>query len=67
MRRVLPGTRHLDRRGVGVADPAHPLDDPLGEQHPELLVVVELRMALEARERRRAARRRSRFGSSASP
>ena len=54
--RVLPGALHLDGRRVRVAAPAHPLDDPLGEEHPDLLVVVELRVPLQAVE---AARRAS--------
>src|SRR6476661_6471283 len=49
--RVLPGAGHLGRAGVGVADAAHPFDDPLREEDPDLLVVLELRMALERRER----------------
>ena len=48
---VLPGARHLGGAGVRVADPAHALDDPLGEEDPDLLVVVELRVPLERRER----------------
>jgi hypothetical protein len=46
--RVLPGARHLDGalvRPVGVA--AHAADDLLREEHPDLLVVVELRVPLE--------------------
>ena len=50
--RVRPRTLHLDGRAVRVARPAHPLDDPLGEEHPDLLVVVELGMTLQRRERR---------------
>ena len=44
---------HLDReiaRGVRVA--AHPANDPLGEREPELLVVTQLRVALQRHERR---------------
>ena len=41
---VAPRSLHLAGGGVGVADPAHPLDDPLGEEDPDLLVVVELGM-----------------------
>ena len=58
--RVLPGARHLDGalvRALGVA--AHAADDPLGEQHPHLFVVLELRMQLERVEARRGAPRRS--------
>ncbi len=51
MVRVRPGTFHLDGSRVGVAGAAHALDDPLREEHPDLLVVVELRMALQRRER----------------
>ena len=47
---VLPGARHLGRARVRVADPAHPLDDPLREEDPDLLVVLELGMPLERRE-----------------
>ena len=36
---------------VGVADPAHALDDPLREEDPDLLVVVELGVPLQRRER----------------
>ena len=39
---------------IGVAPAAHAEDDPLGEEHPDLLVVVELGMPLHLRERRRA-------------
>ena len=49
---VFPGPRHLDRalvRRVGVA--AHATDDPLGEGDPDLLVVLELRMAPDALDR----------------
>ena len=42
-----PGGRHLGRRAAGIASTAHALHDPLGEEHPDLLVVVELRMPLE--------------------
>jgi hypothetical protein len=45
---VFPCTRHLHGalvRALRVA--AHPADDPLGEEHPDLLVVVELRMPLD--------------------
>ena len=52
--RVLPGARHLDRAAVRVADAAHALDDALCEAHPDLLVVVELGMAMEVGERRPA-------------
>ena len=42
--RLRPAPLHLDGGGVGVAGAAHADDDPLGEQHPDLLVVVELGM-----------------------
>ena len=51
MRRVRPAALHLDSGRIGVADTAHPLDDPLGEQHPDLVVVVELGVTLELLER----------------
>ena len=48
--RVLPRTRHLDRALVGVtAVAAHAADDLLREEDPDLLVVVELRMAFQRR------------------
>ena len=49
---MLPGARHLERalvRRVGVA--AHAADDPLGEGNPDLLVVLELGMALDPLDR----------------
>src|SRR4029078_10301953 len=52
VRRVLPGARHLDGAfvgGVGVA--AHAPNDPLGERDPDLLVVLELRVAADALDR----------------
>ena len=39
---VLPGVGHLRGAGVRVADPSHALDDPLGEEDPDLLVMLEL-------------------------
>src|SRR3954454_23232161 len=48
---ALPRAGHLERAGVRVAGAAHPLDDPLREQDPDLLVVVELRVALQRRDR----------------
>src|SRR5436309_3150571 len=46
---VLPGLRHRDGAIVGrVSVAAHPADDPLGECDPDLLVVLELRVALDA-------------------
>ena len=48
---VLPRVRHLGGAGVRVAAAAHSLDDPLREEHPGLLVVLELGMALERLER----------------
>src|SRR5581483_9050699 len=51
--RVAPRALHLHgggiRRGAGAA---HSTDDALGEADPDLLVVVELRMPLEIRDRR---------------
>jgi hypothetical protein len=45
---ALPGARLLDGAVVGtVRVAAHTADDPLGEQHPDLLVVVELGVPLE--------------------
>ena len=45
---VLPGPRHLDRALVGaVGVAAHAADDPLGEGDPDLLVVLELWVALD--------------------
>ena len=61
LRRVLPGASHLDSRLVGTLRvAAHPADDPLREQHPDLLVVIELRMPLD-----RLDRRGARLGSAA--
>ena len=54
VRGVGPPALHLDGGLVRVADAAHAANDPLGEEHPDLLVVVELRVALHLRERRRA-------------
>ena len=51
VRRVRPASLHLDRGRVRVPRAAHADDDPLGEQHPDLLVVVELGMPLHLRER----------------
>ena len=51
---MLPGPRHLDRAAVRVAVAAHALDDALCEAHPDLLVVVELGVAMEVGERRPA-------------
>ena len=48
---TLPRARHLDGARVRVAGAAHPLDDPLGEEDPDLLVVVELGMPLQRRDR----------------
>ena len=49
---VLPGPRHLDRALVGaVGVAAHAADDPLGEGDPDLLVVLELGMALDPLDR----------------
>src|SRR5439155_22412457 len=46
--RVFPGTRPLGRSFVGaIRVAAHAADDLLREEGPDLLVVVELRMALE--------------------
>src|SRR5438105_15651381 len=52
MVRVRPCLRHLDGAVVGrVRIAAHAADDPLRERDPDLLVVVELRMTLERRDR----------------
>ena len=60
---VLPGPRHLDRALVGrVGVAAHAADDPLGERDPDLLVVLELRVAPDALDRRSRAPRRSGTG-----
>ena len=48
---VLPRTCHLGRGGVGIAAAAHAHDDALGEEHPQLLVVVELGVPFERIER----------------
>src|SRR5437764_878275 len=48
---ALPGARHLHRARIRVAGAAQALDDPLREEHPHLLVVVELRVALQRRDR----------------
>jgi hypothetical protein len=49
---VLPRLRHRDRTLVGaVGVAAHAADDPLGERDPDLLVVLELRMALDPLDR----------------
>ena len=48
---ALPGVRHLLRACVRLADAAHADDDSFGEEHPDLLVVVELRSTLERRDR----------------
>src|SRR5205823_14903335 len=54
--RVFPGPGHLDRAFVGaLGSAAHAPDDLLSEQHPDLLVVVELRMPLERRDGMRAS------------
>src|SRR6266480_4033266 len=54
--RVLPGPGHLDCAFVGaLGSAAHAPNDLLGEQHPDLLVVVELRMPLERRDGVRAS------------
>ena len=45
--RVCPRALHLAGGCVGVADAAHALDDALGEANPDLLVVVELGVALQ--------------------
>ena len=46
--------RHLHGAFVGALGvAAHPADDPLREQHPDLLVVVELRMPLDSLDRGR--------------
>src|SRR5205085_1272804 len=49
---VLPGAGHLDGAAVRVAVAAHAFDDALGEEDPDLLVVLELRVALERRKGR---------------
>ena len=54
MNRMRPAPLHLHRCRIGVAPAAHPQDDPLGEEHPDLLVVIQLRMPLHLRERSRA-------------
>ena len=55
---MLPGSRHLDRALVrALRVTAHPADDPLGEEHPDLLVVIELRMAFDRLDRSRASLR----------
>ena len=47
--RMLPGLRHRDSALVGrVRTAAHPADDPLRERDPDLLVVLELRVAPDA-------------------
>src|SRR6266545_4002150 len=48
--RTLPGACHLDCAPIGVADAPHPLDDPLGEEDPYLLVVFQLGMPLQRRD-----------------
>ena len=49
--RMLPGARHLDRTLVGALGvAAHAADDLLREENPDLLVVVELRVAFEGRD-----------------
>ena len=48
---ALPGACHLEGARIRVAGAAHALDDPLGEEHPDLLVVVELRVPLQRRDR----------------
>src|SRR4051795_9420725 len=49
--RVLPCACHLDRAFVGaIGVAAHAADDLLSEEHPNLLVVVELRVPLERRD-----------------
>ena len=52
--RAHPAPLHLGRGPTRVALAAHPDDDPLGEENPDLLVVVELGMALELADRSRA-------------
>ena len=59
MLRLAPGGGHLDGGAARVSAAAHPLHDPLGEEHPDLLVVVELRVPLETPRSQRGAPRRS--------
>src|SRR5215211_1785197 len=49
--RVLPRPHHFGGTGVGVSVPAHSFDDPLREEDPDLLVVVELGVALQLGQR----------------
>src|SRR5262249_16292562 len=51
--RLRPAALHLDGGGVRVALAAHAADDPLREEHPDLLVVIDLRVTLDLGERRR--------------
>ena len=61
VRRLLPTARHLDRALVGaVGVAAHAANDPLSEEHPDLLVVVELRVPLDRLDRGGARLRVSR-------
>src|SRR5437764_396659 len=52
--RLGPRALHLRRRAIGLAAATHPFDDPLREEHPDLVVVVELGMPLDFGERRAA-------------
>ena len=45
--RMCPRALHLDGCGIRVARPTHALDDPFREEHPDLLVVVQLWMSLQ--------------------
>ncbi len=51
--RVRPPSLHLHGSAIGVPRASHPDDDPFGEEHPDLLVVVELGMTLDLGEGRR--------------
>src|SRR5471030_925364 len=51
MRSLHPAALHLDSRGVRWPFPAHAPNDLLGEENPDLLVVVELRMTLHLGDR----------------